>query len=311
MSSLADSQDAVGPLRRALASRSSSMISRAASLAARFHVREVEPDLQTAFDHFLGKGAGSDNLCSAKIAVVKALRALNSEGKDLYVRGMQHYWPARPRQGQRDQAATLRIVCADALTEVGHLELLTYLIDLLADPTPGVRVAAALALGSTGEREATLLLRLKALSVDESPEVLEACFTALLSLEAAAAVPFIGRFLVAEDEKVKMTAALALGQSEHQDALDLLTACWNRQTTQDSRSDLLVAIALLRYPRAIEFLVSLVDGGEDDAENALRALATFRADPQVLRRVELAIDRTNDPLLRRSFEAKFRRTPLA
>lgn len=306
LTSVPDVQIVVGPLKRVLAGRSSATLAKAAILAAKFQVREVEPELKAAFEHFLGKGAGNDPLCSAKVAIVKALRALGADDGGLYLRGMQHYWPARPRAGQRDQAASLRIVSAEALAEAGCLDLLTHLTDLLGDPTPAVRVAAALALGSTGERNAALPLRLKALSGDEASEVLEACFTALLNLDATTAVSFLGRFLDADEERSSLTAALALGQSEHPNALDLLAGRWKRQLTNESRSDLLVAIALLRYPRAVDFLCAIIGEGGDDAEDAIHALAAFKTDLQIRRRVESAIERTDDDSLRRCFEASFR-----
>jgi HEAT repeat protein len=306
LSSVPDVQTVVGPLRRAFAARSSATTARAANLVARFKVDALESDMTTAFEHFLEAEAKSDNLCSAKLAIVKALRAVQSEARELYVLGMQHYWPSRPRSGQRDQAAGLRIACAEALADVGHLDLLMHLADLLGDPTPAVRVAAALALASTGEREARSLLRLKARCGDAAPEVTDACFAALLNLDAKTAIPFIAEFLSAEDEKLRIMAALALGQSEHPDALDHLTACWKRLTTMDSRSDLLVAIALLRYARATDFLLSLIDDGGEEAEGAIRALASFKADPQTRHKVESAVDRADDRSLRRYFEARFR-----
>ncbi|MDR3620678.1 MAG: HEAT repeat domain-containing protein [Paludisphaera borealis] len=306
LSNVSDVQIVVGPLKRAFAARSSSTIAKAASLVAKFKVHALEYDMSTAFEHFLGAGARSDNLCSAKLAIVKALRAIHSEERGLYVLGMQHYWPSRPRPGQRDQAAGLRIACAEALADIGHIDLLMHLADLLGDPTPGVRVAAARALSSTGEREAKSLLRLKVRCGDAASEVTDACFAALLNHDAKSAIPFIGEFLAAEDEKLRILAALALGQSEHQDALDHLTACWKRLSTMDSRSDILVAVALLRYPRAVDFLLSLIDDGGEDAEGAVQALASFKADPQTRRKVESAVNRADEPSLRRCFEARFR-----
>jgi HEAT repeat protein len=179
------------------------------------------------------------------------------------------------------------------------------LTDLLADPAADVRVAAALALGSTGKREAALPLRLKVLSGDDSAEVLCACFNALLNLDEAAAVGFIGRFLYDEGETVRVSASIALGQSGHHDALEILTACWKHHFGERFRADVLMAIALLRYPRAIEFLVSLVEGGGRDAEDSLRALATVRRDPQILVRVEAAVDRTAEPSLMHIFSKIF------
>jgi HEAT repeat protein len=309
LESLPDDADVgavAGPLRRAFATRSPSAVARAAGLAARFKVRALESELADAFDHFLGAGVKSDRHCAAKLAIAIALRAIRSEDRDLYLRGMRHYWPARPRLGQRDQAASLRIACAEALADVGHFDLLMHLADLLGDPTPAVRVAAANLLGASGERESRSLLRLKVHCGDAASEVTDACFAALIVQDVEEAVPFIAEFLFAEDERLRTMAMLALGQSEHEGALKPLTAYWKRLKTADERDSAAVAIALLRKRSAIEFLLSLIDEGGDDAEGAIRALAAFRANLQIRGQVETAIDRADDFVLRRCFEANFR-----
>lgn len=309
LESLPDDAEAgavAGPLRHAFATRSPSAVARAAGLVARFKAGALESEMAYAFDHFLGAGAKSDRHCSAKLAIAVALRAIRSEERDLYVRGMLHYWPERPRLGQRDQAASLRIACAEALGEVGHFDLLMHLADLLGDPTPAVRVAAANLLGASGEREARSLLRLKVRCGDQAPEVTDACFAALVGRDVEEAVAFIAEFLQAEDERMRTMAMLALGQSEHEGALKPLVAYWKRLKTADERDSAAVAIALLRKRPAIEFLLGLIDEGGDDAEGAIRALAAFRANLQIRGQVEAAVERADDYRTRKCFEANFR-----
>ena len=102
-----------------------------------------------------------------------------------------------------DTAGPLRGRCALALVqckELSDLKVLEYLIEVLVDEDKTVRVEAARAIGRIDRTEAALLLRLKALSGDEEPEVMGACFSSILAIEGRGGFSFVSRFLDKGDD---------------------------------------------------------------------------------------------------------------
>ena len=83
---------------------------------------------------------------------------------------------------------------------------------LLADPEIAARAGAVRALGESGQSEAMLLLRLKALLGDDE-EIMGECFAALLRLAPAPSLEFVADFLHSSSDEVAERAALALGES--------------------------------------------------------------------------------------------------
>jgi hypothetical protein len=293
-------------LRQALGTKKSALVAQTAELAAKLELHELDADLCAAFEYFIDEGAASDKRCVAKRAIVKALAELKLNQHDLFLQGMRFYWPERPWPGRSDDASGLRILCVETLGQFGHPDLLFDLLDPLSDPTPDVRIAALRAFGSTGERAAALLLRYMARSGDAEAPVIDACFSALIALQGVEAIPFVAEFLSTGSERVRTAAALALGESEHESALDLLVQCRQRQYDEDFRMDLLVAIAMLRRPRALDYLISLIASGGSDAENALQALAIHRSNPSLVARIKAAVETLDEPAVTSLLATKFR-----
>ncbi|MBN9520982.1 HEAT repeat domain-containing protein [bacterium] len=288
----ADRGKAVETLRGVLSGSSSPVVAEAAELAGRLGLTQLGADLQAAFQRFLGDGMRADKSCRAKVAIVKALHQLKSERTEPFVVGMTCYWPSRPRRNSRDVATDLRIAAAYAYAELGAASEVEELAGLLADPVDDVRLAAVQSIAALNGAHFGPLLRLKTLLGDENPSVMEACFDALIDRDKVRYLPLIAEHLEADDPRVQMAAAVALGRSRHPSAFDLLAGKWRRTADTDVKAQLLITIALLRSDRGIEFLLSLIDNPHS-AGDALAALKYCHTQ-HVREQVKVAVDRTGD-----------------
>ena len=81
-------------------------------------------------------------------------------------------------------------------------------------------------------------------------------------------------------------AALALGRSRLPDALAPLGACWQRCGSSETGRQVLLAMAMLRLPAAIDYLLDLVAADpEKDAIAAMAALKIHNYDPRLRERL--------------------------
>jgi len=300
-----DTKKAVPTLRNALAAKSAAIVAQGADLAGKLKATDLVGDLCTAFGSFMGAGLATDKHCLAKTAIVKALHQLQSHQPAVFLDGMTCYWPYQPRPGQRDEATPLRIAATIAYAELASRSELDLLVDRLVDPVSDVRQVAVRGLVALGGPTAAMVLRLKVLLGDENPSVMDECFSGLLNCDSGRYLPFVAGFMHAGDDRVRVGAAIALGESGHENAFDLLLACWTASKDQEFRRDLLVAMALLRKDRAWQCLVGLIASGGEDARAALDALATYRTDPQLRRQIEAALAQAGEPELQRVFDKKF------
>ena len=93
--------------------------------------------------------------------------------------------------GSSDTAVELRAVCAMGLASTTYPNKLRELVNLLVDREWQARAGAVRAIAAVGSDAAALLLRFKALSGDKEPEVLSECFSGLLAIEGAEALPLV------------------------------------------------------------------------------------------------------------------------
>lgn len=290
-------------LRRALGHRNNFVVSKAAKLVAEGSIAALLPDVLAAYERFFEDAEKTDPLCWAKNALVKALVALEHRGKDAYLRGLKHHQLEATWGGKTDTAGTLRGECAHALVNcpgVADMELLSLLLELFADADKAVRVEAARAVGNVGGPSAVMLLRLRAmLGKGEEPEVLGACFAALLELESARAIEFVARFLEAGDD-ASAEAALALAGARKPEALNALIARRHGILEEWFGGVLLSAIALSRLPDAIDYLVGILEREERDAAAVIEAIGRSAPSDETRVRVEEAIRRTGSPKLEKA-----------
>src|SRR6185369_3696131 len=253
--------DALTALRKALGDRVNLVAAKAAKVAAELDFRELLPDLLRAFDRLFADPGQKDPQCWGKNAIARALRDLNYRESAPFLRGLRHVQMEPAFGGPVDTAIALRGICLLALLASDDLrreEIMRHLVDAFTDPAGPVRVEVARGLEQMEGDDAALLLRLKAHLGDEEASVTGQVFDSLLKLEKDRAIRFVAGFLTARAE-VREEAALALGSSRLEGAVDLLRDSWEAAGDPDFRQVLLRALSLSRQERALEFLFHLVE----------------------------------------------------
>jgi hypothetical protein len=292
----ASSSEASSALRKALQHRNNFLVSKAAKLTADLNLTDLIPDLATAFPRFLpqsGKDAAkTDPQCWAKNAIAKALAAFEYQEHELFLLGMRHIQLEPVWGGSSDTAGPLRSTCALALVQcrsLNSVRLLAYLTELFADKVLSVRVDAARAVEQVGSDAAMLLLRLRAELASDEPELLGACYSGVLHLEGPSAIPWAAKFLQHEDDTAA-EAAIAIAETRTPEAFTTLKKI--HQTPQRAkdpwfRAALLSAIALTRQDEAFDWLLTLVQAGNDDSKDAHEALCRSKPPSGILEKLAL------------------------
>jgi HEAT repeat protein len=307
----ADSQTARAALGAALRDRNNFLVARAAGIVAELRADALVPDLVAAFERFFVDPVKSDPHCLAKLAIAKALRELGHREAETFVRGVAHIQLEPAWGGRADTAAELRGTCLLALSEttLGDLQILSYLVDGLADPDSLVRTNAAMAIEQLNREEGALVLRLKLLIGDREPDVAGQCFTSYLSLAPQGAVSFVARFLRAESEDVQIEAASALAQSRDPQAIQILSDFWrDERVSIEVRRALLINLGASTLREAAEFLLNVVGRESVDlASTAVSALATGRYRAEMEPRVADLVAQRDSSTLSAQFAEQFGR----
>ena len=283
---------AAAALRKALTDRVGLVVAKAAKVAAALELHELIPDLLRAYERLFDKPAERDPQCWGKSAIAQALVSLDHREAVPFLRGARWTQMEPVWGGQEDTAAGLRGICLLALpacAEARREIVFRCLVDGLADRAQTVRVEAARAIAQMGGDEAPLLLRLKARTGDGEPPVIGQVFDSLLGLEANEAVPFVAGFLDSRGEEVSAEAALALGASRLEAAVEALERAWTATRDSALRDALARALSVSRQPRAIGFLLDVVKSGRPaESAAALEALSIHRETAEIWRQVEEA-----------------------
>jgi HEAT repeats len=244
--------------------------------------------LAAAFTTLLDEPVKRDPVCRGKIAIARALHD-RDDWSEIFVAGLHHV----QKESGVDTAAELRGICGIAHAHSRRPDVLDVLADLLADPEPVARIAAAQALGDAGRPDAAALLRFKLRIGDDHGDVIGASCESLLAVQGEAALPFVSELLVPPYDDV---VALALAQSRLSGAVPLVRGWVDRAMPDVRRSIGYLALALTRA--AHDDLLEVVRTGNDaDALAAAKALATFREDPAIRDRLLAAAPRAlRDPI---------------
>lgn len=297
-------------LGKALASKTNLLAARAAKYVGELRLAEFAAALAEAFGRFMRDPAKTDKGCDAKTAIARAL--LDLEASDdataaaVYLPGVRHVQPEPTWGGSSDTAGELRGLCGLGLALTNRRDVLAELVDLLMDREPQARVAAARAVGVTGRDEGALLLRLKLLAGDASPDVIAEAFLSLVRIAPRESLPFVARFLDARDESTRESAALAIGSSRQAAGFELLREEWGRKADGLSRQALLLPLAMLRSEESLAFLLAVVETADPRlAAEAVDALRLYRHDDAARARVRRAAESRSDPDARRAFGGAF------
>ena len=296
----------IAPLRALLKHQNNYIVAKAADQVAQRGLEQLETDLLAAFDRFFEDAPKRDPQCWAKISLSRALATLEHQDPAPFLRGIRHLQFEGTWGGTSDSAGPLRGICALALVQcrsVPETDLLRHLIDLLADTDKTARTDAVRALEQIGSPAASLLLRLRAQingGDPEEPEILGACYAAVLRIEGNPALTWAARFLAREDDAAG-EAARAVAATHTVEAFELLKARW--ATTHDPwlRSVLLSTIALTRQAAATEFLLGLVKADSIGADMAVEALLRSLPSDEVVQQLKTAV--VGNARLERAFVA--------
>jgi HEAT repeat protein len=293
-------------LRKRIGDRSNLVVAAAAAIAGEGTLVELARDLEAAFDRFLVNPLKDDKLCRAKIAIVQALDRMEHQDPDVFLRAARHVQPEPVWGGTEDSAPPLRAAAVVALARAEGSRSLPTLVDALADPAKDVRVAAALALGAVGTEDAGLILRLKVRLGDCDPDVFSECLGGLLAVDPRENLPIVAGFLEPSNAAACEAAALALGKSRLPEALDPLRACWQRSHSPELRQQVFLAIAILRRPGAIDYLMDLVASeSEPTAIAALSALRIYKDDPRLRERIAKLVHDRGSPMLQTWYDREY------
>jgi hypothetical protein len=277
-------------LRTVIAGEGSLAVARAAALVGELGLESLVPDLVAAFPRFFEDPVRADPGCSAKTAIVLALRRLEREERPLYRRAAGHVQKEPVFGGRVDTAVDLRGAAALALAESAGSDVLVDLAHLLADPEAPVRVSAARAVSVHGRAGGIPLLHLKALAGDPEPRVVSECLLSLLRLDPEGALPFVASFFDRGDTAAE-AAADALGESRRAEALPLLRGWLDGAERRGLARVALLAIASLRRDEAVDVLLALAKGEPGPfAREALSALASVGGGDALYERAKAVVD---------------------
>jgi HEAT repeat protein len=265
--------EAVPPLRKALNDKTNLIIAKAAKIAGESLIRELIPDLLTAYNRlFEDDPAKRDPQCWGKNAIAKALREMEYGEAEPFLRGARYVQLEPVWGGSQDTAAALRGICLLALpgcTDIRREKIMRFLVDALAEEDPAVRADAARAIGCMGGDDSALLLRLKSRLGDKESAVIGQVFESLLALERVEALEFVQEFLHRTGGDVAEEAVLAIGSSRMEKGVEVLMDIWEDAMGEDYRQAILRALSISRQDRAVEFLRKLAKEGSKDARAAL------------------------------------------
>jgi HEAT repeat protein len=248
------SPDLRARLTDAINSKTNLVVARAAEVVGDLKLTDLAPLLVAPFDRFLND-PGADKGCTALVAIAKCLYESGHDAPELFLKGVRH---RQSSWGGADPAAELRGLCALGLVRIGYRDAINELVTLLVDSESQARMYACRALAYTARDDvAGPLLRLKILTGDRDPDVLAEAFTALVRLTPERAVDFLAPWLDHADEVLRTAAALSIGESRLASAFELLRTRYERTTDPGFRRTLLVALALLRLPQSIDYLINL------------------------------------------------------
>jgi len=277
-------------MAKALASKSNLVAAKAARISGDAQWAEMTDELVTTFDRFLKRGSELDKGCVALNAIARALYSLDYDGVELYLAGMRHVQMEPGWGGSSDTAVELRAVCAMGLASTTYPHKMREFVNLLVDSEWQARSGAVRAIAAVGSETASLLLRFKALTGDKEPDVLADCFSGLLAVEGAEAVPLVTSFADARNQEVREAAILALGASRRSDAIDWLKERFEAVAHPETRQCILLSLATSRTEAAIEFVLGVIrDGSAQASAMALSAMEVNRTDRRIQEEVEKAL----------------------
>lgn len=291
-------------LKEALMERSNFVVAKAAEWCGQNMHYSLIPDLVEAYDRFTRRPLDSDKTCAAKRAIVRALYELDYDDVGFYERGLRYVQSEPVWGGHVDTAVDVRCACALGLAASSDPRAMIRLIELMHDEEPQARIGAVRAMEMMQPYQAEIVLRYKILQGDPAGDVIAQCFFSLIKVAPEESLTFVCRFLEDRQQSVREGAALALGESRLDEALDILVDRGENITAVDPYQQIVFkAIALQRKEKAWEYLLSVI-GRKDEgtAGNALAALSIYSYNQDLESRVKAVLAERDSDRLNQKFE---------
>lgn len=277
----------------ALETGRSLVAARAAREVAERGLWELGTAVAACFSRFLVDAVKTDPGCNAKEACLETLASLEHIDPGPFLEGAAHV-QREPSWGPPvDTAVSVRARAITALAAMGYPGFLVVAGDLLGDREVPVRLATAEAVLLHGAPDGAGLLLLASRREGEDPSVLGACLTGALRLSPEWSLGRVRAMLEDPEVEPRDAAALALGESGLDEAVEVLVSRLEDVPLSQDRPPLVRALAFHRSERALEALGELVaDGSEGDGVEVLRALVPRRDDPRVTEALAGAVARS-------------------
>jgi len=297
-------------VRKALGNENNYLVAKAARIVADHGLADLLSEVLAAYKRFFIDAVKSDPQCWAKNALVKALVKLECRNAQVFLRGLRHHQEEPVWGGHSDTAGALRGTCTHALVAcdgLSEIELLDILLEPLLDMDKTVRMEAARAIGQVGGSSAALLLKLRVLLRKEDPEVLGACFSALLGMEKVdkpATIALVADFLD-HGEEAAAEAAFALAETHEPIALTALIERRRKGADTWFCSVLDNAIALTRLAEGMDFLLDMIANDPRQAPSALEAISRVHRSEKVRGHVQAAVERSGNERVVAAFRQYF------
>lgn len=268
-------------IRAGLRHANARAVTKAARIVASHALVGHTDDLLAAFDRCVVRPTETDAGCLAKTAIAEALDFTDHSDPAVFLRGVRHVQHEKSWGPPVDSAPALRARSALALVRMRHAGVLDILADLLADPEPVARAAAATAVAFHGDPIGAALLRLKLHVGDEEADVIASCTKALLDLDVAGGLTLAARLLDRGTPPASREGVvLGLGESRREGALPLLVGFVERPVSEKAVALGLHAVRNLRSDAGRAFLLATVARGDPlRARLAVQALAADARDP--------------------------------
>jgi len=263
-------------IRACLAHRNNCVVASAASCAAKHALADLRGVLVAAWSRFAENGVKTDKGCVAKKSLVKALDRLGHDDHRWFAAASTCVQIEPAYGGPVDTAVGVRCAAAHALSRFPWYHSSKPLVKLLGDPSPQARLSAIEVVSAYEGSEPEMVLLTKTVAGDSSEEVMGACFRSLLVLDQAGYLDLVGQRLHQGPEEARLEAALALGGTHSDRALELLREAWDDAAGVEKRRSLLLAISMLRTAGAAAFLAG-VRADRRYANIAAEALAAYPA----------------------------------
>lgn len=304
-----DQSEAQAALRKALSAARAPLCAAAANIVGEAELGGFDAALVAAFDYWLEQPVKSDPGCAAKTACVRALYRIGARTHSAYLRGVRFQQPEPGWGPPQDTAVELRGLCALALVRTGYFDALVEVAELLADPEPMARLAAAQAVAYSERQDVGVpLLRFKARLGDPDPRVQSACLTGLLQLAPDSSLAFVEAFIDESAPETAEAALLALGESRLPAALACLRRAAENTLSRELRAVAYVAMGLLRNDAAWDYLLCVIrEQSESHASLALCALASYRRVDSLRERVLCAVESRGQAALTAKAHQQFAR----